>query len=229
MSAEQSPRYQPTDSSVSPRFTGVRTYARCPLSDDWAGADVAVLGVPFDTAVSFRPGARYGPAAIREMSLMMRRWHPALEVDVFESLSVVDGGDIITTPGNAERTMGQIADALTPVADYNQPRGWGFEIVPCEELRTWSAEQYGARVKERLGDGPAYLSFDVDVLDPASLPAPAPRRSPGCCPTRRWRSYVRWPASVSSASTSSRSRPLMTAQAKSRPCMPRRSPSRCWR
>ena len=105
------PRYQPTDSSESPRFTGVRTYARCPLSDDWAGADVAVLGVPFDSAVSFRPGARYGPAAVREMSLMMRRWHPVLEVDVFDALSVIDGGDVTTTPGNAERTAGQIGRA----------------------------------------------------------------------------------------------------------------------
>jgi agmatinase len=253
MSGSSSPRYQPTDSSVSPRFTGVRTYARCPLSDDWAGADVAVLGVPFDTATSFRPGARYGPAAIREMSLMMRRWHPVLEVDVFAILSVIDGGDITTTPGNAERTTEQIARGLAPVieggavplvlggdhsivlgelraharrhgplgvvlldahadtwdsywgerymhgtpfrraldeelidprrsllagmrgslyaaADYEQPREWGFEIVPCEELQGWSAQQYGSRVRERLGDGPAYLSFDIDVLDPGFAP-----------------------------------------------------------
>lgn len=115
MTEHTPPRDQPVDSSVSPRFTGVSTYARCPLSDDWAGADVAVIGVPFDTAVSFRPGARYGPAAIREMSLMMRRWHPMLEVDVFETLSVIDGGDVITTPGNAERSADQIAQALAPV------------------------------------------------------------------------------------------------------------------
>jgi len=244
------PRYQPTDSSVSPGFTGVRTYARCPLSDDWAGADVAILGVPFDTAVSFRPGARYGPAAVREMSLMMRRWHPTLEVDVFESLSVIDGGDITTTPGNAQRTADQIAQALTSVietgtvpiilggdhsivlgelraharrhgplgivlldahadtwdaywgerythgtpfrraleeglidpyrsvlagmrgslyaaADYELPREWGFEIVPCDTLRTWTPQQYREKVTKRLDDRAAYLSFDIDVLDPA--------------------------------------------------------------
>jgi agmatinase len=247
------PQYQPTDSSVSPRFTGVRTYARCPLSDDWAGADVAIIGVPFDTATSFRPGARYGPAAIREMSLMMRRWHPVLEIDVFDTLSVIDGGDIDTVPGNAERTTVMIADQLAPVigvntlplvlggdhsivlgelraharrhgplgvvlldahadtwdsywgerythgtpfrraldeglieprrsllagmrgslyaaADYDVPREWGFEIVSCEELRTWTPQRYAERVRERLGDGPAYLSFDVDVMDPAFAP-----------------------------------------------------------
>jgi agmatinase len=259
------PRYHPTDSSVSPRFTGVRTYARCPLSDDWPGADVAVLGVPFDTATSFRPGARYGPAAIREMSLMMRRWHPALRVDVFGVLSVIDGGDITTTPGNAQRTTAQIAESLAPVieagaiplvlggdhsivlgelrahaarhgplglvlldahadtwdsywgerfthgtpfrraldeglieprrsllagmrgslyaaADYEQPREWGFEIVSCEELRSWSPEHYGERVRERLGDGPAYLSFDIDVLDPAFAPGTGTPETAGLLP-----------------------------------------------
>ncbi len=95
------------------RACGPTRGVRCPTTGP--GADVAILGVPFDSAVSFRPGARYGPAAVREMSLMMRRWHPALEVDVFDALSVIDGGDITTTPGNAERTAGQIAEALAPV------------------------------------------------------------------------------------------------------------------
>lgn len=259
------PRYQPTDSSVSPRFTGVRTYARCPLSEDWAGADVAIIGVPFDTAVSFRPGARYGPAAIREMSLMMRRWHSVLEVDVFGQLSVIDGGDVTTTPGNAERTSEQIAQALAPVidagalplvlggdhsivlgelraharrhgplgvvlldahadtwdaywgerfthgtpfrraldeglidpnrsllagmrgslyaaADYEQPREWGFQIVSCEELRSWLPQEYGRRVRERVGGGAAYFSFDVDVLDPAFAPGTGTPETAGLFP-----------------------------------------------
>ena len=98
------PRYQPTDSSVSPRFTGVRTYARCPLSQDWAGADAAILGVPFDTATSFRPGARYGPAAIREMSLMMRRWHPVLELYIKYCAARLEGigGDPSAVPASLD-------------------------------------------------------------------------------------------------------------------------------
>jgi agmatinase len=59
---------------------------------------------------------------------------------------------------------------LYAAADLDEPRGWGFEIVPIEELRAWTPEQYGRRVRERLGDGPAYLSFDIDVLDPAFAP-----------------------------------------------------------
>jgi agmatinase len=60
--------------------------------------------------------------------------------------------------------------SLYAAADYEQPREWGFEIVSCEELRTWRPGRYGERVRERLGDGPAYLSFDIDVLDPAFAP-----------------------------------------------------------
>ena len=59
---------------------------------------------------------------------------------------------------------------LYAASDLDEPRSWGFEIVPCDELRAWTPAEYGARVRERIGDGPAYLSFDIDVLDPAFAP-----------------------------------------------------------
>ena len=59
---------------------------------------------------------------------------------------------------------------LYAAADLDEPREWGFEIVPCDELRGWTPAEYGRRVRERLGDGPAFLSFDIDVLDPAFAP-----------------------------------------------------------
>jgi len=77
--------------------------------------DVAVVGVPFDTATSMRPGARFGPAGIRDASLLLRPWNPVQEVDVFGSLSIVDRGDLDVTPGNAEKTAGQIASQLEPL------------------------------------------------------------------------------------------------------------------
>ena len=79
------------------------------------GVDAAVIGIPFDTATSFRSGARFGPEAIRSASALLRPYHPALDVDVFGTLSLVDGGDIEITPGNALRTTEQIAAALEPV------------------------------------------------------------------------------------------------------------------
>jgi len=111
------PRYGPPDASKAPRYTGVRTFARCPLVDDPAGVDVAAVGVPFDTATSYRPGARFGPEAIRACSVALRPYHPALDVDVFASLSVADLGDLDVTPGNAERTAAQIADGLAPIVE----------------------------------------------------------------------------------------------------------------
>jgi agmatinase len=247
------PRYGPPDPSLAPRYTGVRTFARFPHVTAPEGVDAAIVGVPFDTATSYRPGARFGPEAIRAGSLLLRPWHPPLEVDVFASQSLVDWGDLAVTPGNAERTAAQIHDGLRPLvaagvtplvlggdhsivlgelrahaerhgplalvlldahadtwdqyygeryfhgtpfrraleeglvdphrsllagmrgplyaaADLDEPRSWGFRIVACEELRTWTPAEYAARVRERIGDGPAYLSFDIDVLDPAFAP-----------------------------------------------------------
>jgi agmatinase len=246
--------YGPPDASRSPRYTGVRTFARCPHVTDPAGVDVAVVGAPFDTATSFRPGARFGPEAIRAASMLLRPYNPAVAVDVFANLSIVDWGDLDLTPGNAERTTEQIAEGLGPLLtggvvpillggdhsvtlgalraqaaahgpialvlldahadtwdqyygeryfhgtvfrraveedlvapersllagmrgslysaeDLEFPRQLGFELIAGAELRRMTAEEYSRRVRERVGEGPAYLSFDIDVVDPAFAPA----------------------------------------------------------
>jgi len=248
-------RFQPPDPMLAPRYTGVRTFARLPnVEVPQPGVDAAVIGVPFDTATSFRSGARFGPEGIRAGSTLLRPYHPVLDVDVFGTLSVVDGGDLAVTPGNALRTTEQIAAALEGVlragivplvlggdhsivlgelraqaavhgpvavvlldahadtwdqyygeryfhgtpfrraveeglvdparsllagmrgplyapADLEVPLELGFEVIPGPELIELTPAQYGARVRERLGDaGPVYLSFDIDVLDPASAP-----------------------------------------------------------
>ena len=106
------PRYGPPDASQAPRYTGIRTFARCPHVRDPDGVDVAVVGVPFDTATSYRSGARFGPEAIRSGSSLLRPWHTAHGVDVFATQSVVDWGDLAITPGNAAHTMDQIAAGL---------------------------------------------------------------------------------------------------------------------
>jgi agmatinase len=247
------PRYGPPDAFVSPRYSGVKTFARCPLVEDAEDVDVAVFGIPFDTATTNRPGARFGPEAIRAASVMLRPYNPVQDVQVFGRLSVADLGDVPVTPGNAERTVGQIGEALEPVVrtgartlclggdhlvvlgelrahaavhgplglvlldahadvwdtycgeryyhgspfrraveeglldparsllagmrgslygpgDVALPTDLGFEVIPCEELVSLSADEYGERVRARVGDGPLFLSFDVDVLDPAFAP-----------------------------------------------------------
>src|SRR3954462_6159923 len=109
--------YGPPDASRAPRYTGIKTFARCPLVDNPVGVDVGFVGVPFDTATSFRAGARFGPEALRAGSQLLRPYHPALDVDVFAGRSVADLGDLDVTPGNAARTADQIADQLGTVID----------------------------------------------------------------------------------------------------------------
>ena len=247
-------RYEPPDASRAPRYTGIKTFARCPFVPDVLDdVDVAVLGVPFDTGTTMRAGTRFGPEAIRSVSVMLRPYNPAQETKVFGSLSVVDRGDVEVTPQNGERTVEQIAEALAPVVraevttltlggdhsivlgelrahaavhgplglvlldahadlwdqyygerffhgtpfrraleeglldpsrsllagmrgslygpeDVALPTDFGFEVLTCDELASLDPAEYGARVRARVGTGPLFLSFDIDVLDPAFAP-----------------------------------------------------------
>ncbi|MET8850472.1 agmatinase [Amycolatopsis sp. NPDC004625] len=109
------PNIGPLDSSRIPRFAGFATFARLPRIDQVERADVAVVGVPFDSGVSYRPGARFGPAAVREASRLLRPYHPELDVSPFEEKQVVDAGDIAVNPfniGEAIETLQQEAEAL---------------------------------------------------------------------------------------------------------------------
>jgi agmatinase len=134
----------------------VRTFARCPFVRSAEGVDVAVVGAPFDTATSFRPGARFGPEAIRSASVLLRPWHPVLEVDVFAGRSVVDFGDLELTPGNAERSVGQIAAGLAPLlaAGVVPIVLGGDHLVALGELRA-HAEACGEAVAVVLLDAHA--------------------------------------------------------------------------
>ena len=66
------PTFLPEDSLQTPRFVGITTFMRLPHTRQLDGVDVAVLGIPFDTGSPFRVGCRFGPGAIRAMSLMLR-------------------------------------------------------------------------------------------------------------------------------------------------------------
>lgn len=237
-----------------PRYSGVRTFARLPHSQDLRGADVAVVGVPFDTATSYRPGARFGPEAIRSGSTLLRPYHPPMQLDVLGSLEIVDFGDLLITPGNAEKTATQIANGLAPIlsagavplvlggdhsivlgelrahaaaageplgvvlldahadtwdeyygeryfhgtpfrraveegviaperslfggmrgplyatSDLDDARELGFQIVSGDELRAMGPGEYSELVRARVGEGAAFMSFDIDVVDPAFAP-----------------------------------------------------------
>jgi agmatinase len=98
----------PVDATLVPRYAGEATFARLPRLDEVSQADVAILGVPFDSGVSYRPGARFGPSHIRESSRLLRPYNPALQVPVFASQQVADAGDLAVNPFNIDEAIGAI-------------------------------------------------------------------------------------------------------------------------
>jgi agmatinase len=98
----------PIDASVVPRFAGIATFARLPRIEDVERADVAIVGVPFDSGVSYRPGARFGPAHVREASRLLRPYNPAQDISPFSVQQVADAGDIAANPFNIDEAVRDI-------------------------------------------------------------------------------------------------------------------------
>ena len=77
-----------------PRYMHIPTFMRTPLIADASEFDIALVGVPYDGAVTNRPGARHGPREVRNASSMMRAIHPTTRVNPYELCRVGDGGDV---------------------------------------------------------------------------------------------------------------------------------------
>ena len=101
----------PIDASRTPRFAGPPTFALLPRRDEVGRCDVAVAGVPFDSGTSYRPGARFGPSAVRQGSRLLRPWHPGLRVAPFGTQQVADAGDIACNPFDIKEAVDQIEAA----------------------------------------------------------------------------------------------------------------------
>jgi guanidinobutyrase / D-arginase len=252
MSDPKPPR-GPLDATVTPRFAGPVTYARLPRLDEVGRAGVGVVGIPFDSGTTYRPGARFGPAAVREGSRLLRPYHPGLGVEPFAVQQVADAGDIACTPFDIAKALREIEEGALqllrscdhivaiggdhtialpllravkerfgPVAvihfdahldtweghfgtRYNHgtpfrraseegllrldrcihvgTRGsifaakdladdtvLGFQVVDGEEIETIGVAGVLEKIVRRVGDAPAYISIDIDVLDPAHAP-----------------------------------------------------------
>ena len=106
-----------TDATRVPRYAGIGTFARLPTVDQVETYDVAIVGVPFDAGVTYRPGARFGPAAIRQASRLLRPFNPALRVRPFDDQQVVDAGDIAASPFSIEEALGAVEEHLALIVD----------------------------------------------------------------------------------------------------------------
>jgi agmatinase len=103
----------PQDPRALPRYAGWNTFARLPRLEDVGHADIAVVGVPFDSAVTYRPGARFGPGAIRSASRLVRGYNPALDVKPFEVCQAADAGDVPCNPFDIAAAVTEVENALT--------------------------------------------------------------------------------------------------------------------
>ncbi len=107
----------PVDATVVPRYAGPATFARLPQLDEVERADVAIVGVPFDSGVSYRPGARFGPAHIRTSSKLLRNYNPVQDVEPFAVQQVADAGDIACNPFDIQDAIKQIDEGVRGVLD----------------------------------------------------------------------------------------------------------------
>ena len=98
----------PADATVTPRFAGIATFARLPTAEQVDNWDIALVGVPFDGGTSYRPGARFGPSAVRQGSRLLRPYNPAQDALPFALAQVIDAGDIACTPYSTEEAVAVI-------------------------------------------------------------------------------------------------------------------------
>jgi guanidinobutyrase len=245
------PHPQPLGGNEMPRFGGPATFMRLPEVD--GALDVGIVGVPLDVGTSNRPGARFGPRAVRAESCLLRPYNMATRAAPFDSLYVGDTGDVALNTFNLANSIEIITDhyrslqerARIPLsiggdhtmtypitkalaerhgpiglvhvdahADVNRAmfgepithgswlrhavdhgfvdpkrtvqiglRGTGYaaddfdwittlgaRVVPAEECWHRSLTPLMDEVRAQLGGGPAYISFDVDGLDPSVAP-----------------------------------------------------------
>lgn len=104
--------FRPLSGREYPRFTAIKTFFRLPhghLNDPF---DVAILGLPFDGALSYRPGARFGPSRVREASSLGRGFHMESQEDVFSRIRCADGGDLKIDPLSQEKTFTLVEESV---------------------------------------------------------------------------------------------------------------------
>ncbi|AZH80095.1 agmatinase [Microbacterium sp. Y-01] len=110
----------PVDASVNPRYSGIATFARLPRIEDVPRADIAVVGIPFDSGVSYRPGTRFGPSHVRESSRLLRPYNPAQDVSPFQLAQVVDAGDIPVNPFDLTEAVTEVERAALALGEQVQ-------------------------------------------------------------------------------------------------------------
>ena len=102
-----------------PHFAGINTFLKAPYVEnvrDVSKYDAAVIGIPFDSGTTYRPGTRFGPQGIRRISALYTPYNYELGVDLREQMTLCDVGDVFTIPANLEKSFDQITRGVAHVA-----------------------------------------------------------------------------------------------------------------
>ncbi|MDN2565771.1 agmatinase [Aquibium sp. A9E412] len=106
--------FQPLDSGIVPRFAGPSTFMRLPTTTP-DQVDIALVGVPFDSGTTNRPGARHGPREIRNQSSLVRRVHHVTGRSPFDLARVGDCGDVSVSPLDLNGALDTIAASFSGI------------------------------------------------------------------------------------------------------------------
>ncbi|HLB07132.1 MAG TPA: agmatinase family protein [Alphaproteobacteria bacterium] len=101
-----------------PAFAGINTFMKAPYCEDIRQIgkyEAAFIGAPFDMGTTYRPGARFGPQAVRRISALYDGYSIDAGVDLTEELDLCDAGDIFVIPSNLEKTFDQVSKAVSYV------------------------------------------------------------------------------------------------------------------
>lgn len=112
--------FKPLSGREQPRFSSIKTFFRLPVASIHEEFDVAMVGIPYDGGVSYRPGARFGPSRVREASSLGRGYHWSRGFNIFEKLRVADVGDCPTNPLDQKQTYHKIEDYFTELGQLNK-------------------------------------------------------------------------------------------------------------
>jgi len=147
-------------------FQGPATFAQCPLLtepeelDRWQ-PDVAIVGAPWDDSTTNRPGARFGPRALRALAYGPGTFHLDLGIELFDALEVVDYGDAICSHGLVEPSHRAIRERVAEVAD----RGIFPVILGGDHSITWPAATAVAQARGWGQVGVVHFDAHADTAD----------------------------------------------------------------
>ena len=115
------PFFKPVSGFDLPRFAGVPTFMRLPHvtldSPKIRDVDIGIIGVPWDSGTTNRPGPRHGPRQLRDASTMIRAQHPVSGIRPYEKLNCADLGDVSINPAEIEDSMNRITTFYKKVVE----------------------------------------------------------------------------------------------------------------